>query len=194
MNSVSTLDRRRPWVSAGLLMMVVLPCLSPPAAAEPLFDQTNLVTNRQAANPAQITDPNLVNAWGISMSSGSPFWVSDNGTGVATLYNVNPNTNATTISSLVVTIPPVGTGTPTGQVFNTNSAGAFTPTGGLFAIGGAGKDSITVDTKLKNPAYLVGGAGDEKIRAECRQEKRHTKQEGRQDGGADKTNKVPAAQ
>jgi uncharacterized protein (TIGR03118 family) len=130
MNSVSTLDRRRLWASAGLLMMVVLPCLSPPAAAEPLFDQTNLVTNRQAANPAQITDPNLVNAWGISMSSGSPFWVSDNGTGVATLYNVNPNTNATTINSLVVTIPPVGTGTPTGQVFNTNFAGAFN--GNLF--------------------------------------------------------------
>ena len=28
-------------------------------------------------------------------------------------------------------------------------------------------------------------AGDEKTRAECRQEKRDTKQEGRQDGGAE---------
>jgi uncharacterized protein (TIGR03118 family) len=109
-----------------LLVMSVLPCLSPPAAAAPLFDQTNLVTNDQTANPAQITDPNLVNAWGISFSPAGPFSVSDNGSGHATLYNVNPNTNATSIVGLVVTIPPAGTGTPTGQVFNTNNAaGAF---------------------------------------------------------------------
>ncbi len=110
-----------------LLMVTVSPCLSPPAAAAPLFDQTNLVTNDPVGHPAQVTDPNLQNAWGISFAtSGSPFWVSDNGAGLATLYNVNPNTNATTINPLVVTIPPINTGTPTGQVFNTNAAaGAF---------------------------------------------------------------------
>lgn len=129
MNTMYTLLRRSLFACAGLLMMVVLPCLSPPAAAEPLFNQFNLVTNDQTANPAQITDPNLVNAWGISFSPTSPFWVSDNGAGVATLYRVNPNTNATSIASLVVTIPPAGTGTPTGQVFNAN-AGAFN--GDLF--------------------------------------------------------------
>jgi len=114
-----------------LLMMSVLPCWSPPAAAAPLFDQTNLVTNDQTANPAQITDPNLVNPWGISQSAGSPFWVSDNGMGVATLYQVNPTTNVTSKVILGmppdpsggVVIPPVGSGTPTGQVFNTNSGG-----------------------------------------------------------------------
>jgi uncharacterized protein (TIGR03118 family) len=129
MNTICTLPRRSPFVFAALLMLAVLPCLSLPAAAEPLFNQTNLVTNDQTANPAQITDPNLVNAWGISFSPTSPFWVSDNGAGVATLYNVNPNTNATSIASLVVTIPPAGTGTPTGQVFNAN-VGAFN--GDLF--------------------------------------------------------------
>ena len=129
MNTLCTLPRRSPFVFAALLMLAVLPCLSLPAAAEPLFNQTNLVTNDQTANPAQITDPNLVNAWGISFSPTSPFWVSDNGAGVATLYNVNPNTNATSIASLVVTIPPAGTGTPTGQVFNAN-VGAFN--GDLF--------------------------------------------------------------
>jgi uncharacterized protein (TIGR03118 family) len=117
----------------SLLIITVLPCLSPPAAAAPLFDQTNLVTNDPVAHPAQITDPNLENAWGISFGPTSPFWVSDNGNGHATLYNVNPNTNATTIVPLVVTIPvtnpPPLTGTPTGQVFNTN-AGAFN--GDLF--------------------------------------------------------------
>lgn len=88
--------------------------LALPAEAS-LFTVTNLVTDDQLANPAQITDPNLVNAWGISRSGTSPFWVSDNGTGVATLYRVNPLTNATTIIPLVVTIP--GAGNLTGQVF-----------------------------------------------------------------------------
>ena len=88
------------------------------------FAVTNLVTNDQAANPAQITDPHLVNAWGISYGATSPFWVSDNGTGVTTLYSVNPTTNATSIVPLVVSIP--GDGSITGQVFNTaNGAGAF---------------------------------------------------------------------
>src|SRR4051812_31535756 len=59
------------------------------------FSVVNLVTDDQAANPAQITDPFLKNAWGVSHSAGSPFWVSDNGTGVTTLYSVNPTTNAT---------------------------------------------------------------------------------------------------
>ena len=108
---------------AGLLMMAVIPFLSPPATAATLFDQINLVTNNQAANPAQITDPNLVNPWGISISSTSPFWVSDNGTGVTTLYNVNPITNATSKIGLEVTIP--GAGNPTGQVFNTNNSTSF---------------------------------------------------------------------
>jgi len=88
------------------------------------FTSTNLVTDDQSANPALIEDPNLVNAWGISHSGGSPFWVSDNGTGLATLYSVNPVTNAPSIVPLVVSIPPVGTGTPTGQAFG-NIAGSF---------------------------------------------------------------------
>jgi len=113
----------------SLLMITVLPCLSPPAAAAPLFNQTNLVTNDPLAHPAKVTDPLLQNAWGISFSPASPFWVSDNASGVATLYFVDPNTNATSVASLVVTIP--GAGNPTGQIFNSNnSAGAFN--GNLF--------------------------------------------------------------
>lgn len=94
----------------------------------------NLVTDDQAVNPAQTADPFLKNPWGIARSAGSPFWVSDNGTGVATLYSVNPTTNATTKvivgspsdPSGGVVIPPPGAGNPTGQVFNSASAtGAF---------------------------------------------------------------------
>jgi uncharacterized protein (TIGR03118 family) len=97
------------------------------------FTVTNLVTNDQAAHPAQITDPFLKNAWGITRSTGSPFWVSDNGAGVTTLYNVNPNTNVTTKTVIGsppdasggVVIQPPGAGTPTGAVFNSAGAAAF---------------------------------------------------------------------
>ena len=70
----------------------------------------------------------LVNAWGVSFSPSSPFWVSDNGSGVATLYNVNPATNVTTKQGLTVTIP--GDGSVTGQAFNASSSTSFN--GDLF--------------------------------------------------------------
>ncbi len=77
--------------------------------------QTNLVSDGFV--PAVHTDPNLVNPWGIAASPSGPFWVSDNGTGVSTLYDTNGNPQ-----SLVVTIPPPSGGTPpaapTGIVFN----------------------------------------------------------------------------
>ena len=49
------------------------------------YTQTNLVSDMPGV--AAVTDPNLVNCWGLSRSSTSPWWVSDNGTGVATLYS-----------------------------------------------------------------------------------------------------------
>jgi uncharacterized protein (TIGR03118 family) len=78
------------------------------------FTQTNLVSD--IPGMAKTTDPNLVNPWGVSFSSGSPFWISDNGTGLATLYN-----GAGGIIPLVVTVPPPGSA-PTGQVFNSSSS------------------------------------------------------------------------
>lgn len=82
-----------------------------------IFKQTNLVSD--IPGMAAVTDPNLVNPWGISSSPTSPFWVSDNGTGLATLYNT-----AGTPVPLVVTIPNPsgGTSAPTGQLFNGTSA------------------------------------------------------------------------
>src|SRR3982751_803958 len=38
--------------------------------------------------PADHTDANLVNAWGLDASPTSPWWISDNGSGKSTLYNV----------------------------------------------------------------------------------------------------------
>jgi uncharacterized protein (TIGR03118 family) len=78
------------------------------------FTQTNLVSDLPGL--AKTTDPDLVNPWGVSFSNASPFWVSDNGTGLATLYN-----GAGDKLGLVVTVPPPGTA-PTGQVFNSSSS------------------------------------------------------------------------
>jgi uncharacterized protein (TIGR03118 family) len=78
------------------------------------YTVTDLVSNQAGAAPLQ--DPNLVNAWGITHAPAGPFWVSDNGTGNATLYRANG-----TKVPLTVSIPPASgtsTGTPSGTVFN----------------------------------------------------------------------------
>jgi uncharacterized protein (TIGR03118 family) len=82
------------------------------------YTQTNLVSNESGVAP--VTDPQLINPWGISRGAGSPWWVSDERTGLSTLYN-----GAGAKSSLIVTIPPADpnnkktpTGTPTGTIFN----------------------------------------------------------------------------
>jgi uncharacterized protein (TIGR03118 family) len=93
------------------------------------YTQVNLVANTSGIAP--VTDPHLVNPWGISRSSSSPWWISDNGTGLSTLYN-----GAGAINPLVVTIPKADptsktfpTGTPTGTIANTS------PTDFLLAAG-----------------------------------------------------------
>jgi uncharacterized protein (TIGR03118 family) len=114
-----------------LLLSLLVIALAAGARAATPFTQTNLVTNDPLAHPAQITDSNLVNPWGISMTATSPFWVSDNGTGVSTLYQVDPVTQATSKVGLTVTIPDAGT--VTGQVSNPNAAGgAFNGDNFLF--------------------------------------------------------------
>jgi uncharacterized protein (TIGR03118 family) len=121
-------------VAAGFLIPLGTGAAAPPSAAGTVL-QTNLVSDLPGA--AAVTDPNLVNAWGISESAGSPFWVSDNGSGLSTLYTVpGANNTPVSINSLVVSIPtPAGAtgGTPTGTVFNP-AAGA-----GAFQIAGQGK-------------------------------------------------------
>jgi uncharacterized protein (TIGR03118 family) len=115
----------------GVVAAVLTLALAAGAAkAQVRVDVTNLVTDDQLANPAQTTDPGLVNAWGLSYGPSSPFWVSSNGAGTAVLYSVNPVTQATTKVGLTVTMPDVPV---TGQVFNSASAtGAFNRDNFLF--------------------------------------------------------------
>src|ERR1700756_2408507 len=90
------------------------------------YSWTNLQSD--IAGVAQHTDPNLVNPWGMAANSnGTVIWVSDNGTGVSTLYQQDG-----TALSLIVTIPAEhhhDTGTPTGVVFNGTSSFQVTRNG-----------------------------------------------------------------
>ncbi|HME72405.1 MAG TPA: TIGR03118 family protein [Myxococcota bacterium] len=105
--------------------------------ARSVYIQTNLVSN--LPGQAQISDPNLQNAWGLAFAPGGPFWVNDNNAGLSTLYLGNgtivdfPGTKA----PFAVVIPgPNGSGpgfqaAPTGIVWNpTNGFTVTDPTTG----------------------------------------------------------------
>jgi uncharacterized protein (TIGR03118 family) len=83
------------------------------------FTQTNLVSD--VPGLAANTDPNLKNPWGVAFSATSPFWTSDQGTGLATLYNAAGAPQGLVVSIPGSATPPTG---PTGQVFS-NLAGSF---------------------------------------------------------------------
>lgn len=101
--------------AAALLAAGVLaaPAASAHARTGDRVRQLNLVADRPGA--AALTDPQLVNAWGLSAGPTTPLWVSDNGTDAATLYRGGIPGAPISIVPLVVKIPD---GAPTGQVFN----------------------------------------------------------------------------
>src|SRR6476469_303828 len=90
--------RRRPWRAAAVVTtgaVAVLGATALPAQASHdhhggQFRQVNLVSD--VPGMARLTDPDLVNAWGLSASPGtdqapgSPLWVSDTGADRTTLY------------------------------------------------------------------------------------------------------------
>jgi len=97
------------------------------------YTQKNLVSDiTQPANSdgsAVIVDPNLKNAWGLTRSSTSPFWISDNGTGVSSVYangapvSFFPDPAGSAFDNFIFVPPPKTapagtTSTPTGIVFN----------------------------------------------------------------------------
>ncbi len=109
--------------SRALLLTLVVGSLlvaaSPLAAAERnSYTVTPLVSDQVGV--AAHFDPNLVNAWGLTASGSSPWWVADNGTDLSTLYRGDGSPQV-----LVVHVD----GGPTGTVFNVTS-GFLLPTGG----------------------------------------------------------------
>ena len=118
------------YIKTALFLFAVAVLTAVPARAD-TYSNTNFQSDIPGVAPH--TDPNLVNPWGMAASSSGTIWVSDNGTGVSTLYHQDG-----TAVSLVVAIPakhPRQGANPTGIVFNStpffqvtkngNSAPAF---------------------------------------------------------------------
>ena len=101
-------------ITNALLVLAATSFSVAPARAD-TYSWTNLKSD--IAGVAAHVDPNLVNPWGVAVSPSGIIWVSDNGTGVSTLYHQDG-----TALSLVVTIPTSARnkdgGNPTGMVFN----------------------------------------------------------------------------
>src|SRR5215813_15342703 len=80
------------------------------------FSSANLVSDLDSVG-AKFVDPNLVNPWGMALSSSNTIFISDNGMGVSTEYDLDG-----TPTGLVITIPPSSSdgaqGSPTGIVAN----------------------------------------------------------------------------
>ena len=103
----------------GALLLAAAMFMTASARAADTYSWTNFQSD--IAGVAQHVDRNLVNPWGMAVSSpGGTIWVSDNGTGVSTLYGQDGAAR-----SLVVEIPTAkqnrGTGNPTGVVRNTTA-------------------------------------------------------------------------
>jgi uncharacterized protein (TIGR03118 family) len=105
------------------------------AATAPAFVQTNLVSD--GAVTATHTDANLVNPWGLAVTSFGTIWVGNEGTGTSTVYDQagTPGTPVVSIAAPAGTDP--GDSGPTGVVFNAtksfNLPGTSTPAAYLFA-------------------------------------------------------------
>ena len=114
------LSRRMAFLLVPALVVAALVVVSPLGAAkQTTYTVTPLVSDQPGVAP--VTDPDLVNPWGLISGPTTPWWVSDNGTNKSTLYRGDG-----VKQGLVVTVA----GGPTGTTFNSTASGFQLPTGG----------------------------------------------------------------
>jgi hypothetical protein len=114
-NLVSRRNLSRAALTLAAALLVTVGLVASASAGGSAFTVTKLVSDQ--AGVALVTDPSLVNAWGLTSLPTSPWWVSDNGTNVSTLYLADG-----TKVPLTVSVPNA----PTGAVSNTGSSFAVT--------------------------------------------------------------------
>lgn len=145
-----------------------------PHAAVPTFIQTNLISDGFVS--AQQQDPNLINPWGLAFAPGGPFWIAENGSGLASIDSVTGGVATTNVIPPITIAPPfsgAGPASPTGEVFNPfQTQGAFTlqdgsPAAFLFA---TEDGTISGWNKAAGSQTLIGvnesidpSAGDEQL-------------------------------
>jgi uncharacterized protein (TIGR03118 family) len=116
------------------LFALTLMIVAGTARAGAVYVQTNLVSN--GAVPAQVTDANLKDPWGMSFSTASPFWISDQASSV--LFNGSP-TQVTTLYSANHNTPP-----------SAALATAMGPTGPLQTFGVPNQGNAPPSTNMTN--------------------------------------------
>ena len=116
-----SINGRRMLLALAFVLGVAIVAVAPLQAAERnAYSVVPLVSDQPGVAPN--TDPNLVNAWGLTSGPTTPWWVADNGTDKSTLYRgIDGQPQA-----LVVDVHNA----PTGTVFNSTTGFAL-PTGGL---------------------------------------------------------------
>jgi uncharacterized protein (TIGR03118 family) len=140
------------------------------ARAGDVYVQTNLVSD--GTIPNTMIDPNLLGAWGMSYSTTSPVWVSDqnanfNGSGAASVYKVS-DTLIPTSSGPLLTVgvanegnsPPSGpamTNGPTGEV-STTAPGITTSATADFQLNGARAAFVFANLDGSISAWNGGGS------------------------------------
>lgn len=110
---------RTGWAARGTgLLAAALLTVAAVSRAQNHYLQINLVSD--LPNVAILQDTNLVNAWGISYGPNTPFWISDNGSGLSTLYQVtnDPASGLPTVMKLGLQVIIPGDGSVTGQIMN----------------------------------------------------------------------------
>jgi uncharacterized protein (TIGR03118 family) len=111
-------------VAVGVVALIAGAAIAGDRGHRNVYRQVNLISD--IAGVARITDPNLVNPWGMAAGPSTPLWVNDNGADVSTLYtggihgSIPQPAPPPPAGPLVVSIPQ---GAPTGIVFN--STGQF---------------------------------------------------------------------
>jgi uncharacterized protein (TIGR03118 family) len=105
------LTRRLLLIAAvvGGVLLAVLPA-GATAASDNVYSVTNLVSD--VSGQAPNTDSNLKNAWGLTSTAGSPWWVADNGADMSTIYRADGTT---------ARAPVAVSSAPTGAVSNSSS-------------------------------------------------------------------------
>ena len=165
-------------IAVGACLGLVLLTVSAPAKAQ--YQLTNLVSNQVGQAPT--IDPLLANPWGLARSATGPWWISDNDTGWATVYDGTGKQQ-----TLRVLIPTAGNGpaepkglngpgTPTGivangsttdfQIQNTPSVFIFATLDGTisaWAPGVNGNQSIIAVDNSANKAMYTGLAITNKV-------------------------------
>ncbi len=134
----------------ALALVLSMGLQAAPAAAVADKEYTVHPLASNVAGTAPTTDPNLVNAWGLTASATSPWWVADNGTSLSTLYRANGS-----IVPLVVQVPVH----PTGAVFWATGSSRFvfdTEAGQVRGWPGSGNQTVVLADRSAVGAIYKG--------------------------------------